>query len=129
MLNNGRQCTLQNGQGIRLLLLDNIAAFYWVDAAVKPAVAGPGQAPSALTLQAVHSVAAAELRSLAKQLKLAVVVTKHSFKSASSAGTCCVNTRQIMPGCSEDCGCYLSEMHVALQEGRKRTLSGRKGSS
>ena len=37
-------------------------------------------------LQAVHGAAASMLRNLSKQLKLAIVVTKHCFKSLS-AGT------------------------------------------
>ena len=71
---------------MRLLLLDNIAAFYWVDAAVRGKPPQPGQATSALTLQAVHSVCAAELRSLAKQLRLVVIVTKHAFRAETGQG-------------------------------------------
>lgn len=77
---------MQEEGAMRLLLLDNIAAFYWVDAAVRGKPPVPGQAVSALTLQAVHSVCAAELRSLAKQMRLAVIATKHSFRAETAHG-------------------------------------------
>lgn len=76
---------LQNEGGIHLLLVDNIAAFHWLDAAVRAEPAGPGM-PSALTLQSVHSAVAEGLRALAKQLKLAVVVTKHAFRTGPNSG-------------------------------------------
>lgn len=36
-------CVLQSKGGMQLLLIDNVAAFYWLDKAVKPAAPAPGQ--------------------------------------------------------------------------------------
>ena len=114
---------LQGMQGIRLLVIDNIAAYHWLDYPVKTQPMEQGQASSDLTLQvsqpgrwlekkvsntlrlyvatrmgkcleekgdealsvlevqAIHAAAASILKGLAKQLKLAVLVSKHCFKS------------------------------------------------
>ena len=50
---------VQERGGLRLLLLDNVAAFYWVDRSVR--VPQGGRAESAPTLQAVHAAVASHL--------------------------------------------------------------------
>lgn len=49
----------QEHGGLRLLLLDNVAAFYWVDRSVR--VLPGANAESVPTLQAVHTAAAAHI--------------------------------------------------------------------
>lgn len=34
---------MQSKGGVSLLLVDNVAAFYWVDKAIRPAAPAPGQ--------------------------------------------------------------------------------------
>ena len=73
---------MQAGEGIRLLLIDNVAAFYWLDASVRQMPQEANSAPqSILTLQTVHLVAAASIRMLARQFKLAVLTSKHAFRA------------------------------------------------
>ena len=49
----------QEHGGLRLLLLDNVAAFYWVDRSVR--VLPGANAESVPTLQAVHTAVAAHI--------------------------------------------------------------------
>ena len=58
---------VQERGGLRLLLLDNVAAFYWVDRSVR--VPQGGRADSAPTLQAVHSAAASHLAQVGRQAR------------------------------------------------------------
>lgn len=54
---------------MRLIMLDNIAAQYWVDKARRASRSvNPGQGPSVLTLHAVHAALAAELRQVPELL-------------------------------------------------------------
>ncbi|KAL3149777.1 DNA repair protein xrcc2 [Trebouxia sp. C0009 RCD-2024] len=71
--------SLENNGGLRLLLIDNVAAFYWLDKDCK------GQQVS-MNLQTVHAVVAHELRTIMQHHKLAVLATKHAVLAAPSQG-------------------------------------------
>lgn len=78
---------MQETGSIHLLLLDNLAAFHSVDVAVK------GGGCRALSLHGVHSAVAAQLKALAKQLKLAVVATRHAFRTEARPGRTMLSRR------------------------------------
>jgi hypothetical protein len=75
----------QASGGLKLLLIDNIAAFYWLDRAARPL---PGYLIDTtmdmqMSLQHAHSCIAAELQILMREHRLAVIATKHSIFSSS----------------------------------------------
>ena len=93
----------QEDGALRLLLVDNIAANYWVDRARRPTPAAFAQAPATLTLHAVHAIAAAELR----QVCLAVPYGLSRDDSEASQGISGFRSPTYMivegHGCSHSC--------------------------
>lgn len=83
--------SLQSKGGVSLLLIDNVAAFFWLDKAIKPATPAPGQSrhnmpETTLTLHSVHAAVAAALQAIMQHHRLAVLATKHAVLSASNQG-------------------------------------------
>ena len=76
--------SLQETGSIKLLLLDNIAAFYWIDRATTelPGYALQSEWDSQISLQQAHACIAAELAHLLRERRLALVATRHSALSA-----------------------------------------------
>ena len=65
-------CSQDEG-GLRVLLIDNVSAFYWVDRSVRVPAGQPAE--GTLTLQGVHTAAVArlaEVRSLGRSLQSVV---------------------------------------------------------
>ena len=69
---------------IQILLLDNIAAFYWLDRATTepPEYAHDTERDIQIGLQRAHACIAAELSKLLKERRLALIATRHSALSA-----------------------------------------------
>lgn len=65
----------------RLLLVDNVAAFYWLDRASRAEQGAP------LSLRAVHHASAARLMELSRRCRAPIIVTKATSSSESSGGT------------------------------------------
>lgn len=83
--------SLQSKGGVSLLLIDNVAAFFWLDKAIRPATPAPGQSrhnmpETTLTLHSVHAAVAAALQAIMQHHRLAVLATKHAVLSASNQG-------------------------------------------
>ena len=64
----------------RLLLIDNVAAFYWLDRASRAEHGAP------LSLRAVHHASAARLMELSRRCRAPIIVTKATTSSESSGG-------------------------------------------
>ena len=64
----------------RLLLVDNVAAFYWLDRASRAEQGAP------LSLRAVHHASAARLMELSRRCRAPIIVTKATTSSESSGG-------------------------------------------
>lgn len=81
-------CTQESG-GIQLLLIDNVAAFYWLDRASQPLPAHVMDLTkdSYLGMQQAHACIAAEVAALMREYRLAVIATKQAVLSASGGGT------------------------------------------
>ncbi|BDA43663.1 DNA repair protein XRCC2 [Coccomyxa sp. Obi] len=78
---------LKGEGGVQLLLVDNVAAFYWLDRAAPPLSActmDPSK-DAHLGLQQAHACIAAELQALMREHRLAVIATKQAVLSASSS--------------------------------------------
>ena len=69
---------------IKILLLDNIAAFYWLDRATTELseYAHDTERDAQIGLQQAHACIAAELSKLLKDRRLALIATRHSALSA-----------------------------------------------
>ncbi|EIE19399.1 Lipoxigenase, partial [Coccomyxa subellipsoidea C-169] len=78
---------LQESGGMQLLLIDNVAAYYWLDRASQPlpACAFDPLRDGQTSLQQAHACIAAELQTLMRQHRLAVIATKQAVLSASSS--------------------------------------------
>jgi len=63
----------------RLLLIDNVAAFYWLDRASRAEHGAP------LSLRAVHHASAARLMELSRRCRAPIIVTKATTSSESSS--------------------------------------------
>lgn len=77
----------QGEGGVQLLLVDNVAAFYWLDRATPPLPActmDPSK-DAHLGLQQAHACIAAELQALMREHRLAIIATKQAVLSASSS--------------------------------------------
>ena len=73
----------------RLLLIDNVAAFYWLDRASRREQGAP------LSLRSVHHASAARLQELSRRCRAPIIVTKATTSSAeSTSGTSVVNQAQ-----------------------------------
>ena len=74
----------QETGSIKILLLDNVAAFYWLDKTTTelPEYAHDTERDAQLGLQQAHACIAAELSKLLKQCRLALIATRHSALSA-----------------------------------------------
>ena len=74
----------QETGNIKVLLLDNIAAFYWLDRTTTelPEYAYDPERDTQIGLQQAHACIAAELSKLLKEHRLALVATRHSALSA-----------------------------------------------
>ncbi len=72
---------------MQLLLIDNVAAYYWLDRASQPlpACAFDPLRDGQTSLQQAHACIAAELQTLMRQHRLAVIATKQAVLSASSS--------------------------------------------
>ena len=64
----------------RLLLIDNVAAFYWLDRASRAEHGAP------LSLRAVHHASAARLMEISRRCRAPIIVTKATTSSESSGG-------------------------------------------
>ena len=75
---------LQETGSVKLLLLDNIAAFYWIDRATTelPGYAVQSGRDAQIGLQQAHACVAAELSHLLRKHRLALIATRHSALSA-----------------------------------------------
>ncbi|KAK9822572.1 hypothetical protein WJX74_006276 [Apatococcus lobatus] len=77
---------LQEAEGCQLLLLDNVAAFYWLDRICQPTPSAPpgpradlsGQG-GVLTLQSVHAAAGQMLKDLMRTHRLVCLATRHNI--------------------------------------------------
>lgn len=80
-------CICQRRGGTQLLLVDNVAAFYWLDRASQPlpACAADPTRDAHLGLQQAHACIAAELQALMRTHRLAVIATKQAVLSASNS--------------------------------------------
>ena len=76
----------QGEGGVQLLLVDNVAAYYWLDRATQPlpACTMDPRKDAHLGLQQAHACIAAELQALMREHGLAVIATKQAVLSASS---------------------------------------------
>lgn len=63
--------------GVAAVLVDNVAAHYYLDRTVK--AGAPGAGGSALTLVKVHAAMAAGFRHLQHALRAPIIATKHTF--------------------------------------------------
>ena len=72
--------------GLRLLLIDNVAAFHALDRLTRPLPeCGLDSATDAqLSLQQAHACIVGELHALVRQHRLAVIATRHAGAPASS---------------------------------------------
>lgn len=75
---------LQETGSVKLLLLDNIAAFYWIDRATTelPEYALQSEWDAQMSLQQAHACIAAELAHLLRERRLVLIATRHSALSA-----------------------------------------------
>ena len=75
---------LQETGSIKLLLLDNIAAFYWIDRANTelPEYVIHRESDAQMGLQQAHACIAAELARILRERRLALVATRHAALSA-----------------------------------------------
>ena len=78
------EAVLQETGSIKLLLLDNIAAFYWIDRANTelPEYAIHRERDAQMGLQQAHACVAAELAHILRERRLALVATRHAALSA-----------------------------------------------
>lgn len=69
------------------MLVDDVAAFYWLDRASRPlpaSVTDPSR-EAQMSLHQAHACIIAELQALMREHRLAVIATRHSVFSAGSA--------------------------------------------
>ncbi|KAK9803186.1 hypothetical protein WJX72_011755 [[Myrmecia] bisecta] len=84
---------LEAAGGIRLLLIDNVSAFYWLDRGLRGPMGNSAAIPGGhdmlregapLALHRVHAALAAELRKLLRNHRLSILATKHAMLGSSN---------------------------------------------
>ena len=91
---------LQAAGGVRLLLIDNMAAFHALDRttqALPQHIEDDAEADAQLGLQQAHGCLVAELQALAQQHRLAVLATRHSGAPASAGFDRCTCMAYLVP--------------------------------
>jgi len=104
-----------------MLLIDNLAANYWVDRACRAlpgggAGAATGAGSSAPTLRLVHTAAVAHVKALMRQHRVLLVVTKWTTSVASGGEDSrpwWQQQRDFVPNCWQDLITYKLAVDVA----------------